>query len=143
MGTVVDLTFKNIKDPEFCRKTSYLLCLTSKSMKFVHQAEFFSGIMESKLIVELLSEHRSDEMICYNTLTIFSFLVIQSWGNEMKSTLKKTIESKVLDIINELIVTSKDDSLVSLCGLILHILSQQSKFKNRIFLFCATRYLLP
>lgn len=132
MGTVVDLTFKNIKDPEFCRKTSYLLCLTSKSMKSVQQAEFFSGIMESKLIVELLSEHRSDEMICYNTLTIFSFLVIQSWGDKpkigMKSTHKKTIESKVLDIINELIVTSKDDSLVSLCGLILHILSQQSKF---------------
>lgn len=131
--TVVDLTFEKISDPEFCQKTSYLLYLTSESLTFILQIyEFFSDIRRFELITALLLEYSSDEKICYSTLAIFSKLLIQEWdkvgiGKMVEDSLKAALGSGILYIIQGLVDRSKDDSLVSLCGVIFQILYHRSK----------------
>lgn len=131
--TVVDLTFEKISDHEFCQKASYLLYLTSESLTFILQIyEFFSDIRRFELITALLLEYSSDEKICYSTLAIFSKLLIQEWdkvkiGKMAEDSLKAALESGILDIIQDLVDKSKDDSLVSLCGVVFQLLYHRSK----------------
>ena len=125
--TIVNLTFENIRDCDFCRDSSYVLSVASESLVYIDRiANFYHTIGEFKLINTLLHIHSSNERICSNVITILIRTILNWKIIEIpEESLKSFFHSDFFDLICSMMEKSKNESFISLCG---HMLT---RFKER------------
>lgn len=113
---VVDLTFENINDVDFCQKTSHILCVLSNSLcNSYFFNEFYFEINELELLSKLLSKYNENEDICLNVVTILKWIFTHSGQIKfVKEHLDSFFNCGVLDIINSLVKNNANDSLASM-----------------------------
>ena len=123
---VVELTLENVKDPEFCRKSSYLLSALSVSLddSFTFN-KFFFQIKRFGMIKALLKEHPSDDSISISVLTMLKTVFlgqkrIPFTNEELESFL---IDQRTIDFFKHS-RESKNNSVVSLCNSVVHYLCE-------------------
>lgn len=123
--TVVELTLENVKDPEFCRKSSHLLSALSISLEDpITFSNFFFQIKRFGMIKALLKEYHSDDSIYISVLTILKTVFvkdgrIQFTIEELESFL---INRRTIDFFLKDLQISKSNDIVSLCDDLLKLI---------------------
>ena len=130
MRTVTELSLKNLKDPEFCQKSSYLLSAVSTSFyNSSRVAEFFSQIKRFELITALLLDYRSNDSIYINVLTILNFLLKGVRAIKFtKDELEMFFDAGALGYFLVDSKTSSNNSVVMLSNKVVYYISESKPF---------------
>ena len=124
--TVVELTLENVKDPEFCRKSSHLL--SALSISFDDSITFNNFFFQNKgfeVVKALLKEYNSDDSISISVLTMLKTVFVKVeripfTNEELESFL---IDQRTIDFFKHS-RESKNKSVVSLCNSVVHYLCE-------------------
>ena len=113
--TIADTTLENIEDRGFCRGASALLCTIREQLKIIPEfKEFFTGVREFELILELLRKYKSDDTICSNVIfVLFRFLRYSKFMKIPEATLRSFFQSGIFDIIRSIVKRSKNEAIVN------------------------------
>ena len=128
--TVTELTLKNLEDPEFCQKSSYLLGAVSISFYNSSRiAEFFSQIKGLELIIALILEYRSNDSIYINVLRILRCLFGQAKAIKFtKEELEMFFDAGALGYFLVDSKTSSNNSVVMLSKKVFYYISESKSF---------------
>ena len=129
MKVVVDITFENIEDSEFCEKSSRVLFITFSCSIFSFLSS--SSMPEARvfeLFTNILEKHSSNALVCFSILmSLRIFISVLSGTDILDRYINPLFKSGIFRTLVSIMENTKNDFVASECRDLFIIFSKRGK----------------